>query len=305
MLNPKSCLFPAIFSQFYLMINYIFFSYKKSFLILLMTIFMSQFSLNSNAQPVTVSEQDLKNPVQTINVNITEIAKQVTVRIITKFGSGSGVIIKRNGKTYVALTNRHVLADSPENGYQLMTFDGKLYSARESTPVKIATLDLALVEFTSQQNYQVVELQKSRETLEGKTVYAAGFPAWNFTWEGNKISRFEETRNWGMRAFHLTTGRITMKLDKTLPGGYQVGYTNDVSQGMSGGPVLNQKGELIAINGLLKYPFQGIKAFTFADGSVPNQQLYLEIDSLSWAIPVTKVIDFMKTQNLIEPNLHN
>ena len=74
---------------------------------------------------------------------------------------------------------------------------------------------------------------------------------------------------------------------------------------MSGGPVLNQKGELIAINGLLKYPFQGIKAFTFADGSVPNQQLYLEIDSLSWAIPVTKVIDFMKTQNLIEPNLHN
>jgi serine protease Do len=287
------------------MINYIFFLHKKYFLMLLMTIFMSNFSLESNAQTVTVWEQDLANPVETINVSASEIAKQVTVRIITKFGSGSGVIIQRYGQTYLALTNRHVVADSPENGYQLMTVDGKLYSARESTPVKIATLDLALVEFTSQQNYQVVKLQKSREIPKGETVYAAGFPSWSFTWEGNKITRFEETRNWGIRAFRLTTGIIEMELAKTLPGGYQVGYTNDVSQGMSGGPVLNQQGELIAINGLLKYPFQGIKAFTFADGSVPNQQLYLKIDSLSWAIPVNKVVDFMETQNLIEQNLHN
>jgi S1-C subfamily serine protease len=285
------------------MINHIFFLYKKSFLGLLLTIFMSKFVLDSNAQAVTLSEQDLRNSVQTINVNASEIAKQVTVRIITKFGSGSGVIIKRHGQTYLALTNHHVVADNPENGYQVMTVDGKLYSARDRTQVKIATLDLALVEFTSQQNYQVVELQKLPKILEGEKVYAAGFPAWNFIREGNKITRFEETRNWGIRAFHLTTGKIEMQLAKTLPGGYQVGYTNDVRQGMSGGPLLNQKGELIAINGLLKYPFQGIKAFT--DGSVPNQQIYAKIDSLSWAIPITKVIDFMETQNLVEQNLHN
>ncbi len=287
------------------MIKHIFYLYKKSYLGLLITVLMSNFFLNLNAQAVNVSKQDMRNSVQTINFNASEIARQVTVRIITKSGSGSGVIIKRHGQTYVALTNRHVVVDSPEKGYQVMTVDGKLYSARESTQVKIATLDLALVAFTGQGNYQVVKLQKSQKILEGETVYAAGFPAWSFTWEGNKITRFAETRNWGIRAFHLTTGMIKMELDKTLPGGYQVGYTNDVKQGMSGGPVLNQKGELIAINGLLKYPFQGIKAFTFTDGSVPNQNLYLKIDSLSWAIPVTKVIDFIETQNLAEHNLHN
>ena len=282
------------------MIKHIFHLYKKSYLGLLITLLVSKFFLDSNAQAVTGTEQDMSNSVQVINFNASEIARQVTVRIITKSGSGSGVIIKRYGQTYVALTNHHVVADSPEKGYQVMTVDGKLYSARESTQVKIPTLDLALVEFTSQDNYQVVKLQKSPKIPEGETVYASGFPAWSFSWEGKKITRFAETRDWGIRAFHLTTGMIKMELEKTLPGGYQVGYTNDVKQGMSGGPVLNQKGELIAINGLLKYPFQGIKAFTFADGSVPNQKLYLKIYSLSWAIPITKVIDFIETQNLVK-----
>ncbi|MCE2697614.1 MAG: hypothetical protein PX483_12975 [Nostocales cyanobacterium LE14-WE4] len=45
---------------------------------------MSKFVLESNAQAVTLSEQDLRNSVQTINVNASEIAKQVT--IIQNFG---------------------------------------------------------------------------------------------------------------------------------------------------------------------------------------------------------------------------
>ncbi|MEA5618593.1 serine protease [Cronbergia sp. UHCC 0137] len=253
---------------------------------------MSNFYLYSNAQNLSTSE------TQKINIKTEEIAKNVTIRILTKSGSGSGVIIKRKGQTYIALTNHHVVADSPEHGYQVMTVNGKMYPARELNHAKNPTLDLALVEFTSQENYQVVQLQKSRAIIEGERVYASGFPAWHFTWQGKKIIRFEETRNWGIRAFKLTTGIVKLQLPKTFPGGYQVGYTNDVSQGMSGGPVLNQKGELIAINGLLKYPFQGINAFTFADGSVPNKQLYLKIDPLSWAIPINKVIDFIETQNI-------
>jgi S1-C subfamily serine protease len=61
---------------------------------------------------------------------------------------------------------------------------------------------------------------------------------------------------------------------KSLQEGYQIGYTNDVEQGMSGGPVLNQSGQLIGINGGLKHPLQGIIAFTFIDGSVPSQDIF-------------------------------
>ncbi|MBX9255891.1 trypsin-like peptidase domain-containing protein [Desmonostoc muscorum CCALA 125] len=61
-----------------------------------------------------------------------------------------------------------------------------------------------------------------------------------------------------------------------------------IEPGMSGSPVLDQYGRLIAINGGLKYPIQGIIAFIFADGTMPNQALFKQIEALSLAIPISK-----------------
>ncbi|MFN7350618.1 MAG: serine protease [Dolichospermum sp.] len=228
-----------------------------------------------------------------------EIANQVTVRILTKFGSGSGVVIKHEGQTYTVLTNNHVVVDSPEDGYEILTTDGNIYLAEQVNCVNGKNLDLALVKFTSPEDYQVVALPKSKVISEGETVYASGFPAWHFVFKGKKLTKMEETRNWGVKAFQLKTGTIKMQLAKTLPGGYQLGSTNDVFQGMSGGPTLNQQGELIGINGLLKYPFQGIDAFTFTDGTIPKKEDYLQMESLSWAIPIDNVLDFLKEQEMV------
>lgn len=228
-----------------------------------------------------------------------EIANQVTVRILTKFGSGSGVVIKHEGQTYTVLTNNHVVVDSPEDGYEILTTDGNIYLAEQVNCVNGKNLDLALVKFTSPEDYQVVTLPKSKVISEGETVYASGFPAWHFVFKGKKLTKMEETRNWGVKAFQLKTGTIKMQLAKTLPGGYQLGSTNDVFQGMSGGPTLNQQGELIGINGLLKYPFQGIDAFTFTDGTIPKKEDYLQMESLSWAIPINNVLDFLKEQEMV------
>ncbi|MCE2717966.1 MAG: serine protease [Dolichospermum sp.] len=231
-----------------------------------------------------------------------EIANQVTVRILTKFGSGSGVVIKHEGQTYTVLTNNHVVVDSPEDGYEILTTDGNIYLAEQVNCVNGKNLDLALVKFTSPEDYQVVALPKSKVISEGETVYASGFPAWHFVFKGKKLTKMEETRNWGVKAFQLKTGTIKMQLAKTLPGGYQLGSTNDVFQGMSGGPTLNQQGELIGINGLLKYPFQGIDAFTFTDGTIPKKEDYLQMESLSWAIPIDNVLDFLKEQEMVNQN---
>ena len=269
---------------------------RRLFLIFITT--FSVIQLYAYSHPVVLGATSSEN----FDITAAKIANQVTVRILTKFGSGSGVVIKHEGQTYTVLTNNHVVTDSPEDGYGILTSDGNIYPAKQVNGVNTKKLDLALVKFTSPEDYQVVTLPKSKAISEGEKVYASGFPAWHFIFKGKKITKMEETRNWGVKAFNIKTGTIKMQLTKTLPGGYQLGNTNDIFQGMSGGPALNQQGELIGINGLLKYPFQGIDAFTFTDGTIPKEEDYLQMESLSWAIPIDNILAFLEEQKIVKEN---
>ena len=58
---------------------------------------------------------------------------------------------------------------------------------------------------------------------------------------------------------------------------------------MSGGAVLDRYGRLVGINGKGKYPLAGIRAFTFIDGTKPSVELFQQMETLSWAIPVTTI----------------
>jgi serine protease Do len=216
------------------------------------------------------------------NLAITEIAKQVTVRILTEPGSGSGVLIARQGQTYTVLTCQHVVQESKGNRYRVLSADGKIHPARLKSVQNLQGVDLALVEFDSKIPYKVSTLGDSRALQPGAQVYAAGFPNYRFI---SKDS-IADTHAWGTKAFRLTTGEVSMQLKRSLPEGYSLGYTNEVELGMSGGPVLNERGEVVGINGRLKYPVQGIEVFTFADGSKPSEKLFQQMEALSWAIPI-------------------
>lgn len=222
------------------------------------------------------------------NRSVLQTARQVTVRILTDSGSGSGVIIERRGQTYTILTNYHVVADNSERDYSVLTADGQIHQAQWLQTAWFGNLDVALVQFNSPNPYKVVRIKDSNSLSVGDRVYASGFPAWHFTRQGDTISSLEDTRDWGVRAFRLTEGIIEMLSPKALSGGYEIGYSNDVVEGMSGGPVLNHQGELIGISGMLKYPLQGIEAHVFADGTMPSEQLFGQMEALSWAISFKK-----------------
>lgn len=218
---------------------------------------------------------------QQSDLSVLETAKQFTVRIMTNPGAGSGVIVGHSGQTYTVLTNGHVVADSVNYKYTVLTDDGLTYPAQWLRSVQFKNLDLALVQFASKKAYRVAVMGDSTQLSLSDPVYAAGFPNWHYI----NANAIESTHNWGLRAFQLTTGKVGMILVRSLPRGYQLGYTNEVENGMSGGPVLDRNGQLIGINGRLKYPFQGISAFTLTDGTIPSPELFQQMESLSWAIP--------------------
>ncbi len=214
---------------------------------------------------------------------VAEIARQVTVRILTQLGSGSGVLIARQGQTYTVLTSEHVVADSKTGYYTILSADGVTHTARRKFIGHLKGVDLALVQFESKTFYQVATLGNSKALSPGEQVYAAGFPNYHFI----NQDAIEATRDWGTKAFRLTMGEVSLLLERSLSEGYGLGYTNEIEQGMSGGPVLNESGQLVGINGRLKYPLQGIDVFTFADGTKPSIELFKQMEALSWAIPIS------------------
>ncbi|MBE9249598.1 GUN4 domain-containing protein [Dolichospermum sp. LEGE 00240] len=161
-------------------------------------------------------------------VQVNDIAKPITVMIGGLDGKGSGVIIAKDGNTYTVLTANHVIKEA--GVYDVITYDGQKYRIQESQT--LGKLDLALVRFTSSKNYPLAKIADSRTVKEGSTVYYAGFPA--------------ETTN-QPRNYRFIRADITGRSQNQE--GYELSYNGPALPGMSGGPVLNEEGLLIAIHG--------------------------------------------------------
>ncbi|MBN3909225.1 MAG: trypsin-like peptidase domain-containing protein [Nostoc sp. NMS1] len=162
-----------------------------------------------------------------------KIAKAITVLIDNQNGSGTGVIIQREGNTYIVLTAKHVIENQAK--YEIVTPDGQRYPLDYKTVKKLPEVDLAIVQFTSQQTYTVAKIGNSNAATEGTTAYVAGFP--------------QATAAISSTIYNFVTGRITANASKPLRDGYTLVYSNLTLPGMSGGPVLNDRGELVGIHG--------------------------------------------------------
>lgn len=235
---------------------------------------------DSALSPQTATE----NFSQPTSADVAEVARKVTVRVLTTSGAGSGILIDRQGKTHIVLTCDHVIAGSEDDRYTILTSDNTTHSARLLTDPSLTELDLALLSFDSDTAYETVTFGDPNRLDVGAPLYAAGFPNYRFSDDQNSV---ENTQDLGTGAYQLTVGEFSMRLDRSLSGGYRLGYTNEVEQGMSGGPVLDRNGDLVGINGRLKHPLQGINAYLFTDGTRPSEALFEQMEMLSWAIPIT------------------
>ncbi|MEO0378200.1 MAG: tetratricopeptide repeat-containing serine protease family protein [Cyanobacteria bacterium P01_A01_bin.17] len=163
---------------------------------------------------------------------VNAIAKSTTVQIDSQ-SPGSGVLIRRDGQTYTVLTAAHVV--STEDNYAVVTPSGQQYRLQVGTIRRYPNVDLATVQFVSAERHDVAHIAKSSRTTEGAASYVAGFPL-----------RTQAITN---SIYSFSTGNIIANAARPLKDGYALMYSNNTLPGMSGGPVLNENGQLIGIHG--------------------------------------------------------
>jgi serine protease Do len=195
----------------------------------------------------------MANAISSIQVG--QIAKKTVVRIESSIGDfGSGVIIGRKQQgdrnIYTVLTAAHVV-NHRDRSYQVISpvpLNAGVEKKRTTIDLNSATdikilpeVDLAIVSFESKNIFNIGTIGNSEYAEEGSPIYVAGFPL-----PGKASSRI---------ALQFTGGMVSARLDDKDPqskedsSGYDVAYTCVTRAGMSGGPVLDAAGRIVAIHG--------------------------------------------------------
>jgi tetratricopeptide (TPR) repeat protein/S1-C subfamily serine protease len=172
-------------------------------------------------------------------------ARQLTVRIETGGGSGSGVIVAKEGSSYYVLTTKHVVQDLDTrqkfSDLQLVTYDQERYGATSTVVAEGA--DLAVVKFSSNTNYPIAQLGQYSPN-DNDFAFVGGFPGreaidsplWQWQLHPGLVAEKEQ-------------GKFNAQDDRSFSNGYDLIYSSISYGGMSGGPVFDTEGKLIGIHG--------------------------------------------------------
>ena len=167
-----------------------------------------------------------------------------------------------------------VLGISGKDGkIQAMNIPAKLVTKGAAIPGK----DVAILKLQEKHTYPTIRVGDDKSLRVGENVYVLGYPG---------VATFhpllsEET----MAEATLTRGLISAK--KNMKGGWEVLQTDAaVTHGNSGGPVMNDKGEVI-----------GLATFGSAD-----EQRGQEVQGLNFIVPSTIVTEFINKAN-IKPDM--
>jgi tetratricopeptide (TPR) repeat protein/S1-C subfamily serine protease len=195
--------------------------------------------------------------------DIDKIAQEITVLIpnANPTDMGSGVIIAQKGNIYYVLTADHVIWNRDEkklkDKLEIVAPDNQRYAINVSNAKRMPGVDLAVVQFTSNQKYRVATLANYSLNTKGQKVFVSGFPG-NKQQNKNKphriltagvLSEQEFIKFTTYLSFNNQSSLIPVRIQTVLSDGYDLLYSNITKGGMSGGAVLDNQGRLIGIHG--------------------------------------------------------
>ncbi|BAI93515.1 MULTISPECIES: S1 family peptidase [Limnospira] len=159
-------------------------------------------------------------------------AREVTV-MVDGCAAGSGMIYRRQGNTYYVLTAHHVVRNAQDTCL-IITPDGIRHEANREVTVPQADVDLAVLTFTSENDYKLARWGNSDRVAVGQTVYVAGAPV--------------ATEAVPRRTVTISDGKVIGELPQPNEG-YSLIYNNNTRPGMNGEPVFNDRGGVIGVHG--------------------------------------------------------
>lgn len=180
---------------------------------------------------IPVPEELLVNAVENVGKSIVNIAsvrmlQDQLFRVFPVEGVGSGVVIDEKG--YI-LTNNHVIDDAER--LKVTLTDGRVLRGR--VVGNDETTDLAVIKVEAEQPLPAAKLGNSDDLKAGQIVMAIGNP-------------------FGMTGGPAVTAGIVSSLNRSIQassGVLELIQTDAaINPGNSGGPLVNTKGEVIAIN---------------------------------------------------------
>ena len=205
-----------------------------------------------------------------------EIAQKVSQSVVLisykdRGGNGSGFIVPGEEGVCTVLTSRHVIP--AEGKVQLRTDDKTIWEV--SNIKRFDQQDLALVTFKPEQGdcpYEPLEIGDSDSVQKGDLVHISGY--------------FDDG---GRLVNHFVRGDVTA-IDE-MSDGYGIAYSTTTAGGMSGGPVVNTRGEVIAIHGrssteLAKLAeLEGETVEEVLESAVDTEGVGAQVSTFKWGIP--------------------
>jgi tetratricopeptide (TPR) repeat protein/S1-C subfamily serine protease len=230
-------------------------------------------------------------PLPQLTNRVDSIAKEITVLITDPTGNGSGVIVAHEGDTYYVLTAKHVVIDDYQQIRQIKVFTPK---DDQEHPVDISKtkiwdgIDLALVQFTSNQKYDVAELANYSLDIEDQVIFVSGFP-------GAKQVNVKSGRQFNAGfLLNWSSSPNSAIDDHSFSFGAELVYSNITAEGMSGGPLLDIEGRLIGIHRAAEAT-DGEKPSPIPEEEPGNPKVEL---GYSLGIPVRTLLAKLKEDNI-------
>jgi len=133
-----------------------------------------------------------------------------------------------------------------ENKYEVVAPDGKRYRVDYGKVQRLQGVDLAVLQFQSNESYRVATLANYNWRFEERRwVFLSGWPGL----KPGEVRSSDPEFTAGL-VFSKEAGSLSVKDSYSLTeaSGYELVYTNPAQAGMSGGPVLDVDGRVIGIH---------------------------------------------------------